>query len=124
MGYRKLRLRVLTLLVAFGLGLLGQAVATAAVAMPTPTRSDDLAASSGSMAGADGCPACPKETVPGSPAMALCAMTLCAGLPAVLAAGPIAAPFARGTFPPIVVDDKTGRTIRPDLGPPKTIGHS
>ena len=116
------RLRVLTLLVAFGIGLLGQVIMTAAMAMPMqmlPNQTMDV--SSGSMAGAGDCPACPRQEVPASPAMALSAATFCAGLPAVLSSAPLVATSPRVSFPLVFVADMTGLTVRPDLGPPRTI---
>src|SRR5262252_2677619 len=104
MGTGKPRLRVLTLILAFGIGLLGQVVMTAAMAMPMqmpPQQTMDL--SSGSMAGAGDCPACPRQEVPDSPAMALCAATFCAGLPAVLSSEPLVASSPRVSFPRAVV---------------------
>ena len=116
------RLRVLTLLVAFGIGLLGQVVITAAMAMPMqmlPQQTMDASS------GPSGCPACPGENqIPSSPAMALCAATFCAGLPAILSLGPLVAPSAHRTFPPMRTADKTGLTVRPDLGPPRAILHA
>ena len=123
MGTGKLsRLRVLTLLVAFGIGLLGQVIMTAAMAMPMQMLPKQTMEAS---SGPSGCPACPGENeTPNSPAMTLCAATFCAGLPAILAQGPLVAPSAHPAFPPMLTADKTGLTVRPDLGPPRTILHT
>jgi hypothetical protein len=122
MGTGKLsRLRVLILLLAFGIGLLGQVVMTAAMAMPVQMLPKQTMEAS---SGLGGCPACPRENdVPASPAMALCAATFC-GLPAILSAGPLVAPGTHAAFPPLVSVDRTGLTVRPDLGPPRTILHA
>ena len=123
MGIGKLsRLRVLTLLVAFGIGLLGQVIMTAAMAMPMQMLPQQTMEAS---SGPSGCPACPGENeTPSSPAMALCAATFCAGLPAILSPGPLVAPAAHPAFPPMRTADRTGLTVRPDLGPPRTILHT
>jgi hypothetical protein len=123
MGTGKLsRLRVLTLLLAFGIGLLGQVFMTAAMAMPVQMLPKQTKEASG---GPSGCPACPRENdLPASPAMALCAGTFCVGLPAILSPGPLVTSAAHPSFPPMVSADRTGLTVRPDLGPPRTILHT
>jgi hypothetical protein len=123
MGTGKLsRLRVLTLLLAFGIGLLGQVVMTAAMAMPIQMLPKQTMEASG---GPGGCPACPSDNeVPASPAMALCAATFCTGLPAILSPEPLVALAVHPAFPPSKSADGTGLTVRPDLGPPRTILHT
>jgi hypothetical protein len=123
MGTGKLsRLRVLTLLLAFGIGLLGQVIMTAAMAMPMPMLPKQTMEASG---GPSGCPACPNEKdIPNSPAMALCAATFCAGLAAILSPGPPVASAEHPAFPPMASADRTGLTVRPDLGPPRSILHT
>ncbi len=119
------RLRVLTLLVAFGIGILGQAVA--AVAMPMPMQMPQNAvASSSSAADSGGCAGCAGQRhMPASPAMAPnCVSPLCSALPAVLPAGPIVAALAPVTFAPIAFRGNAGIAVRPDLGPPRPSHHS
>jgi hypothetical protein len=114
-------LRALTLLVAFGIGILGQVAAT--IAMPMPMQMpQDMAAFGSSTSDSSACPACPKQRdVPGSPAMATCVAAFCSVLPAVLPTGPIVAPLVHTSFPLIAVSGGQGVTIRPDLGPPRPI---
>jgi hypothetical protein len=123
MFHRRLaRLRALTLLGAFGIGLLGQAIA--AVAMPMSMETPQAAvALSGPMADVNGCPACPqKQDAPASPAMApTCVSGFCTVPPAAVPPGPIVAHPARATFQPIAFHRETGITVRPDLGPPRSI---
>jgi hypothetical protein len=121
MGFgRHLRLRLLTLLVAFGIGLVAQVVAS--VAMPMPMGMPQAqAAVAHATANVGGCPSCPKQRdVPGSPAMTPnCAAAFCAALPAVLPPGPVVAPRDRADFAPIVLSAAVGLTIPPVLGPPR-----
>lgn len=117
------RLRVLTLLVAFGFGILGQAVAVAA--MPMAMQMPPSAAPSAT-AVADGCGGClGPQHAPASPAMApSCVSAFCSVMPAVLPAGPVVASFAQATFAPVAFHGDTGLAIRPDLGPPRPFHHS
>src|SRR5579885_2609566 len=105
-------LRALTLLVAFGIGLLGQAVA--AVAMPMQM-SQDAAAVSGTADGAASCPGCThQKNVPAMPAMgANCIFALCSVPPALLPSGPIVTPPVREHLQIVVVRAESGITIRP-----------
>jgi hypothetical protein len=121
---RVARLRVLVLLVAFGIGLLGQVVA--AVAMPMAMQMPQHAVASGSStADMGGCAGCPgQKHMPASPAMAsTCLSVFCSVLPAVLPAGPIAAPVAQARFHLIAFRGDAGIAVRPDLGPPRPTHH-
>ena len=114
------RLRSLALLVALSAGFFGQIVV--AVAMPMQM-SNDASAASSSTADSGSCPACPKQH--GAPAMsASCALIFCAASPAVLPWVPAVAPLGRAAFPQIAAPGETGLTIRPDLGPPRSIHHN
>jgi len=117
------RLRVLTLLVAFGFGILGQAVAVAA--MPMGMSMPPSAAPSVT-AVADGCGGClGQQHAPASPAMApSCVSAFCSVMPAVLPAGPVVATVAHTTFAPVAFRGDAGLALRPDLGPPRPIHHS
>lgn len=67
---RLARVRALTLLVAFGIGILGQAIAAVAMPMPMEMPQDGAALSSPTI-DANGCPACPRQQdAPASPAVA------------------------------------------------------
>jgi hypothetical protein len=114
------RIRAVALLLAFGVGLLGQAVMAAAMPMPMQMLQQDSMAMS--LAGESGeCPACPP--MPDNPGAQTCIFSLCAVPPAVLPSGLITAPRARATFQPAASRDNTGITVRPDLGPPRPIRH-
>ena len=116
--------RAVTLLVALGIGLLGQVVA--AMAMPSPMQMPEGAASLNT-SGADThhCPACPEQgNTSGDPATSpTCALAFCSALPAVLPSAPIVAPVARAIFPPSALQVDTGITVGPDLGPPRPTYH-
>ena len=119
-----LRLRSLALLLAFGIGLLGQTVAAVAMpmAMLTP---QDAVASSASTALAGTCSRCPQRDTPAAPmTIPTCPSAFCSGLPAVLPAGPTIVHTAPATFQAIAQHAGPGITIRPDLGPPRPIHHS
>jgi len=119
-----LRLRSLALLLAFGIGLLGQTVA--AVAMPMAMlMPQDAAASSASATHAGACPLCPQRDTPAAPtAIPRCPSPFCSVLPAVLPAGPTIVHAAPAAFQAIAQHAGPGITIRPDLGPPRPIHHS
>lgn len=121
---RLARLRALTLLVAFSIGILGQTIAAVAMPMPMEMQQDGAALSSPT-ADANGCPACPRQQdAPASPARApSCVSAFCAVPPAVLPPGPIVARLARAAFQPVAFHRVTGVTVRPDLGPPRSILH-
>lgn len=114
------RLRGLALVVAFGIGLLGQVIAAVAMPMPMPQVKASLTHAT---ANSSGCPSCPKwRDVPGSPAMApACGVAFCSALPAVLPPGPIVTPRDRARFSLMFVGCTAGLTVRPDLGPPRPI---
>lgn len=119
------RLRVVALLIAFGIGVLGQVVA--AVAMPMAMRMpQSTVALSSSAADLGGCAGCPgQKHMPASPAMAPnCVSSFCSVLPAVLPTGPIVAARAPVTFAPIAFRGNAGIAVRPDLGPPRPSHHS
>ena len=116
------RLRSLTLLLAFGIGLLGQIVAAVAMPMPMPMPQDTVASGS-STAHAGACPTCPRQQeMPAPPIMTpACLLAFCSVPPAVLPAGPIVAHFAPATFQAAALHTDLGITLRPDLGPPRPI---
>jgi hypothetical protein len=120
------RLRALSMLVALGIGLLGQTVAAVAMPISMPIAELDAATMSSSGAHPGDCPWCPQQPDgPASPAMApTCIYVFCSIPPAVMLPGPIVAPLGRATFPPIAVDIAQGISVRPDLGPPRRIHHS
>jgi hypothetical protein len=118
------RLRSLTLLFALSIGLLGQIVA--AIAMPMPIQMPHATMTASPSGHSGGCPACPQQRdLPGAPAMTPgCMSMLCSTLPAVIPSGSAPVAFVRTSFPPIAVRNEIGLTIRPDLGPPRSIHHS
>ena len=121
------RLRVLAMLVAFGIGLVGQLVAAVAIPMPMSVPISQTAIASGSGdTDSGGCAGCPgQKHAPASPAMASsCLSVFCSALPAVLPVGPVAVPVAHARFHPVVARSDAGIAVRPDLGPPKPIRHS
>lgn len=120
---KQFRLRVLTLVVAFGIGLLSQLVAAVAMPMqmPMPAPHAKLGLTH-AMTAANGCPSCPQRDMPGSPAMGpACALVFCSAVPAVLPLGPMLATPVRGRFLPVIVGREVGLTVLPTLGPPKPI---
>jgi hypothetical protein len=118
-----LRLRLLALLLAFGIGLPGQTVAAAAMPMAM-LMPQDAVASGASAAHAGTCPLCPQRDTPCAPtAMPTCPSAFCSVLPAVLPAGPTMVHGAPATFQAIAQHAAPGITIRPDLGPPRPIPH-
>lgn len=121
------QLRVLTLLVAFGIGLLGQAAAAVAMPMQMPQDASNVVVLGGSADGSGTCNGCAQQQgVPTAPAMgANCMFALCSTPPALLpSSGPIVAPSIREGIQPVAVRVDTGITIRPDLGPPRSIHRS
>ena len=123
------RLRVLALLVAFGIGLLGQTIMAVAMSMPMqmPQDAPKVMAVDRSADTLGKCQGCvQQQDVPATPTMgANCTFALCSVLPALLpSSGPIAAPPIRVSIQPTADDRDKGITLRPDLGPPKTILHS
>jgi|SRR5579883_701633 len=119
------RLRALTLLIALSIGFAGQIVAAVAMPMPMQTSNETPTAST-STADSDGCAGCPeRHGLPGSPAMTpSCAAIFCGVPPAVVPSVPTVAPLGKATFPQIAVLDNVGRTVRPDLGPPRPLHHN
>jgi hypothetical protein len=115
------RFRALILLVAFGIGLAGQAMAFAPMAM-AQGEGQTMAAS---MTGMDGCPDCAggnssnnrsKSLAPISCAIAFCSVSVS---PAILPQGPAVALSHDGTFILTTAERVRGISIRPDLGPPR-----
>ena len=115
------RLRALILLVAFGIGLAGQAVAFAPMAMAQ----DHGQSMSTSMRGMDGCPDCAGGNSSDNPseslALASCAPAFCSisFSPAIVPQGPAVVPTHDGAFIPTTSERVRGISIRPDLGPPR-----
>jgi hypothetical protein len=112
------RLRSLVLLLAFGIGLLGQIVA--AVAMPMPLLMPQVTvASSTSTAHAGACPACSQQDTRAPVMTPACLLAFCSIAPAVLPIGPIVAHFPHATFQTVALYAGLGITVRPALGPPR-----
>ena len=115
------RLRALILLVAFGIGLAGQAMAFAPMAMAQ----DDGQSMSTSMGSMDGCPDCAggnssdnpsKSLAPASCALAFCSISFS---PAIAPPGPAVVPTHDAAFILTASERVRGISIRPDLGPPR-----
>src|SRR5260370_25596312 len=121
------RLRALTLLVAFGIGFMGQMVVTAAMAMSMQMPQDAVALTSSTI-DASGCPGCllrqDGPAVPATMAPGCVTLAFCSVPPAVLPPGPIVPRPGRASFQPIAVQRDTGITVRPDLRPPRSLHHS
>jgi len=114
------RLRAFVLLVAFGVGLAGQAVA----AVPMLMAQDDGAGMVVSMGGMGGCPGCPGSDSSDSSSKALaagCPIAFCSVSvsPAILPRGLAVMPIHDATFILTVAERVQGISIRPDLGPPR-----
>ena len=119
------RLRSLVLLVAFGIGLAGQAMAS----VPMLMAQDDGPGVTASMGGMEDCPGCPGSGSTGDSSKALatsCAVAFCSisVSPAILPQGPAVAPIDDRTFALITADRVQGISIRPDLGPPRPHYHA
>ncbi len=119
------RLRALVLLVALGIGLAGQAMASVSMSMAQ----DDGPGIAVSMRGMDGCPGCAGRDSSDNSSKALapsCVLAYCSisVSPAILAQGPAVIPVHHGTFIPTAAERVRGISIRPDLGPPRAIHHA
>lgn len=119
------RLRALVLLVAFGIGLAGQAMA----AIPMAMAQNDGPGMAVSMGGMDDCLGCAgsgssntssKALMPGC-AIAFCSVSVS---PAILPQGPVIFPIHDGTFTQTAAERVWGISIRPDLGPPRPSYHA
>ena len=124
-------LRAVTLLAALGIGILGQLVATVAMAMPMQMPQDapqDAGVLSSSTTDVGGCPWClPREGGPAFPATTASGcitLPFCSISPAVLPTGAIVVSLARASFEPAAFQRDAGITVRPDLGPPRSIPHT
>ena len=117
-----IQVRALALLVAFGIGLLGQAAAALAMPMQMQMQMPQQVVAADSFANGVGlCPGCAQAV----PAMSASCMSAFCSVPlAVLPSGPMVAPCIRETGQPIGIVGDAGITIRPDLGPPRSIRHS
>ena len=123
------RLRVLLMLVAFGIGLAGQAVA--AMSMPLAMPQDGSQGVTVSMVDMQDCPGCAdtdssgnsaKGLMPSCAAAALCSISVTPAIPPqVSLAFP---PRERIHFAIARGDTVRGLSIPPDLGPPRQIHHS
>jgi len=123
------RLRVVTMLVAFGLGLAGQAFAAASLAAMPQADGSSMAVSAG---GTEHCPDCAgngdmsdnaaKGLMPSCAAAALRSISV---MPAIAAQPGLEFP-PRETirFTVAASDAVRGLSIPPDLGPPRTIHQS
>ena len=123
------RLRVMTMLVAFGLGLAGQSVATVAMMAMPQDGGSTIAVSAGGM---EHCPDCAgngdtsgnasKGLMPNCIAGAFCSISV---TPAIAAQFGMAFPPRESVrFAIISGDTVRGLSIPPDLGPPRTIHRS
>jgi hypothetical protein len=112
------RLRAVVLLAAFGIGLAGQAIAFAPMAM-AQDEGQTVAAAMGGMAG---CPDCAggnsSDTflAPVNCALAFCSISIS---PAILPQGPAISHNPAGRFAPPLAERAQGLSILPDLGPPR-----
>jgi len=115
------RLRALILLAAFGLGLAGQAFAFVPMAMAQHESQSVVAA----MHEMTGCPECAgDESGSSKPLMPVnCALALCSGFvsPAILPQGLSIPRPHHDVFLPVAAKIVRGISIRPDLGPPRTL---
>jgi hypothetical protein len=117
------RLRALILLAAFSIGLAGQAVAFAPMAMAQ----DDGRSVTAAMDGGNHCPGCAGGDAASSKAlMPACAVAFCslAFNLAILPEGLAIASLRDGSFTRVIADRAQGMSIRPDLGPPRTNHHT
>jgi hypothetical protein len=117
------RLRALILLVAFGIGLAGQAIAFAPMAMAQ----DDNPSITASMGGMDDCPGCAGSDNDASKALTpACGAAFCSisVSPAILPQGLAVMPTRDGSFILATADTVQGISIRPDLGPPRPNHHA
>ena len=116
------RLRALILLAAFSLGLAGQAFAFVPMAMAQHESQSVVAA----MHEMTGCPECAGDESRG-PSKALmpvnCALALCSGFvsPAILPQGLSIPRTHHDVFLPVAAKIVRGISIRPDIGPPRTL---
>ncbi len=119
-------LRVVILLVAFGIGLLGQTIAAVAMPMQMLQGVSHIVCLGGSTDGSGTCPGCAQQQdLPANHAMgANCAFALCSLPLAVLPSGPIVARAVCENIQLIALRGNTGIILRPNLGPPRSILHS
>lgn len=117
------RLRALVLLLTLGIGLAGQAVAAMAMGVSMPMSQDTAPMVSSSMTGSDYCPACNGHD---SPAVMMlgCVAAFCSASVAILEPGLSIAATGHATFPMVAYSSGQGITIRPALGPPRSIRQS
>jgi hypothetical protein len=119
------RLRALVLLVALGIGLAGQAMASGSMSMAQ----EDGSGMAVSMQGMDGCPGCTGRDSSDNSSKALapsCALAFCSisMSPAILPQGPAFIPPPRVTLILTAAERVQGISIRPDLDPPRPIRHA
>jgi len=110
---RQHRFRVLLLLLAFGIGLMAQAVPGLAMS-PGMNRGSGI-----SMSNPDDCPGC----AGGNSSMAMmpaCAAAFCSIAPAILGQTPVLEPPASLFFRPVAIGIGQGLAVPPRLGPPRT----
>jgi len=117
------RLPALTLLIALGFGILGQIAVAAAMPLDAQMPPGTTAIATGLAAVPGICPACPEHRrLPAAPAMMPgCAMSLCSVMPAIVPLSLPVASVVRAAFPPLATPDRSGLTLRPDLGPPRPL---
>src|SRR5690348_5421076 len=116
------RVRALVLLAAFGVGLVGQAVAFAPAAMAQ----DDGWSVTAAMHDATHCPGCAGGDAASKTLMPACAIAFCsmAFNLAILPEEPATASRRDGSFTRAIAQRAEGMLIRPDLGPPKANHHA
>jgi hypothetical protein len=121
--FRENRLRALVLLLALGIGLAAQAVAATAAVMSTPMSQDMAPMVSSSMTEMGYCPACDGKDSPAA-MMLGCVSAFCAASVAILEPGLSVEAAGRAAFPMVAYTKARGMTIRPALGPPRSIHQS
>lgn len=119
MSVSRLHRRALALLLAFGIGLIGQIGTVAAMSMPSAAPPAATMSHSG---GAQHCPGCDDHGSPaGKPMMASCLSGLfCPFAPAIVSESAAKAPVVHATFSPSPSETAHGITVTPDLGPPRS----
>jgi hypothetical protein len=113
------RIRVLVLLVAFGIGLAGQAVAFPLM----PMAQNDGSWLTVPVCGSGGCPGCDRNDFSQASARS-CTVAFCSVSPAILPQAPSVKPASHPTFFASAGERVQGITVRPDLGPPRPTRHA
>ena len=114
------RLRALCLLVALGVGLLTQSVAAMALGSVMSVPQDMTPSVSSPMSGMSNCPGC----VPSTAMTPGCVVPFCVASVAILEPGAQVEATGHSTFPMVAYGSGQGITVRPTLGPPRSIRQS